>query len=184
MINIALEYVKLSLDQYLINYFDLNSSTVALNSLVDVNGVPLQQNQNKVVITLINLEWETNKKSFGGQKREQDQYNQINPSLYFNLDVLISANFDDYAEALKFLTATISFFQGKPTISRTNSPDLPDGLSALKFEIENSSYAKAFELWSALGAKYQPSIIYKIRQVTVQSGDIKKTAPLIRVAGT
>lgn len=180
MINVALGFIKISLDQYLVNTYGLGSSVVVLNSLVDVNGSPHQLNQNKIVVTLINLEWETNQKSFGLQRRENDQFSQFQPSVSFNLDVLISANFDDYAEALRLLTAVIYFFQANPIINRANSPDLPNGLVALKFEIENSSYGKSFELWSALGAKYQPSIIYKIRQVTIQSADIQNTTPVIR----
>ncbi len=175
MIDVALGFVKLSLDQYLINTFDLGSSAVVLNSLVDSNGAPSQLNQNKVVITLINLELETNKQFSSAHTRHNNLIAQHNPPVHFNLDILISSNFDDYAETLKFLTAVIAFFQANPTLNRSDHPSLPDGISALKFEIENSNYGKAFELWGALGAKYQPSIIYKIRHVTVQSGEVKKS---------
>jgi hypothetical protein len=46
----------------------------------------------------------------------------------------------------------------------------------LNFEIENASYFEIHNLWSAMGAKYQPSIIYKVRHVTVQGNEIKAIA--------
>ena len=50
---------------------------------------------------------------------------------------------------------------------------MPEGISALKFEIENTPSSKTHNLWTALGAKYLPSIVYKVRHVKVDAGQIK-----------
>jgi len=180
MIDAALIYIEQTLDRYLINHLGLDHSTVILNNLVDGLGNPPSKNQNKIVITLINLEHETSKQFYGGQRRDNGNVDNVNPDVYFNLDILIAANFDAYDEALKFLTATIYFFQANNSFNRKNSPKLPEGIVALNFEIENSPYAKTHNLWSALGAKYQPSIIYKIRHVCVQAEQIKGTVSEIQ----
>ncbi len=180
MIDAALIYIGQVVDQYLINHLGLDVSAVVLNNLVDADGSSPAKNQNKIVITLINLEHETAKQFYGGQRRDNGQIDKINPDIYFNLDILISANFDSYDEALKFLTATVYFFQANNSFNRKNSPGLPAGISSLNFEIENSPYAKTHNLWSALGAKYQPSIIYKIRHVCVQSDQVNGFSPEIQ----
>ena len=176
MINISLEYVRKVLDQYLKTKLGLEDSIVVLNNLTDANGGTPQKNQNKLVLTLVNLEYETNKQFYGGDRWESGQVSKYNPPVLFNLDVLISSNFDDYGESLKFLTATIGFFQENMSFSRASNPSLPNGISALQFEIENTPSNKTHNLWTALGAKYIPSITYKIRHVRIESENIKTSS--------
>ncbi len=180
MIDSALIFIQSRLDQYLKNKFGLDESVTVLNNLVDASGSVSQKNQNKVVITLINLEQETSKQFYGGKSRNNTQVTNMMPSVHFNLDVLFTANFDSYDESLKFLTATVAFIQPDTSFNRKNQPELPIGITALKFEIENSPYEKTHNLWSALGAKYQPSIIYKIRHVSVQAEQILGTVASVQ----
>lgn len=176
MIDVSLDYVRKALDQNLITTFGLDGSVVVLNNVVDANGNSPQKNQNKLVVTLVNLEYETSKQFYGGygsQRWDANQVSRVNPAVCFNLDILISANFDEYTEALKFLTAAIRFFQENLAFTRTNNPTLPEGISALKFEIENTPSTKTYHLWNSLGAKYMPSIVYKIRHVSIDSEQVK-----------
>lgn len=182
MIDVSLAFVRRVLDQYLVTSFGQESGIVILNNLISSDGQIPEKNKNKIVITLVNLEYETNKQFYGGKKREGEQYSLVNPAVYFNLDILISASFDEYSESLKVLTAIIGFFQENQSFNRANSPMLPDGISMLKFEIENSSSTKMQNLWTSLGAKYLPSIVYKIRHVAVQGGQIKGSAAVIQNA--
>ena len=176
MINKALIFVKQSLDQYLRNGFGLNESMVILNSLVSSNEEKMPGiNQNKMVISLINIEQET-LQPFNTRYKNINvgNYSEVNQEVRFNLDVLFTANFDDYEESLKFLTATVSYFQGNSSLTSATSTNIPEGISKLNLDIETLTYHETHSLWSAMGAKYQPSIIYKLRLVTVQSGEIKQ----------
>lgn len=173
MIHMALKAIKDKLELYLKVRFGLDQNIAILNQLVEHDGKELKQNQNKVVITLINLDHETNQQYIGSQQRSStSSFLNINPAIHFNMDLLFTAIFDDYEEALKFLNATISFFQANNSINNKNTPELPAGIKSLKFEIENSNYHQIHSLWSAMGAKYQPSIIYKVRHVTVQADQV------------
>ncbi|MBI3230059.1 MAG: DUF4255 domain-containing protein [Burkholderiales bacterium] len=180
MIDVSLEYVRKVLDQYLSTRYGVETNFVVLNNLISPDGSVPQKNNNKLVITLVTLEYETSKQFYSDQKPTPDRLTQINPPIWFNLDILISANFDEYSEALKFLTATIGFFQANTVMNRANQPALPVGLTGLKFEIENSPTGKMENIWMALGAKYLPSIIYKIRQVYVQADQIEAEIPLVQ----
>ncbi|MFA7240081.1 MAG: DUF4255 domain-containing protein [Sulfuricellaceae bacterium] len=173
MIQSALVYIKKKLDQYLVNSFSLNESITVLNHLVNQDGSRPPKNQNKMVITLINLDYDTNKQYQGSQHHVAGGgITKINPAIPFNLDLLLTASFDDYEEALKFLNATIVFFHGHNSFNAKTTPDIPNGIKMLNFEIQNASHFETHNLWSAMGAKYQPSIIYKVRHVTVQSNEI------------
>lgn len=174
MIDHALSYIARTLNRYLSNKFDLEADPVVLNNLVESNGTPPLKNQNKMVFTLINLEHETAKQYYGGYVPSTDPNttSKTQPSIRFNLDLLLTANFDVYEEALKFLSSSIAFFQATPCFARSQFPDMPRQLEQLQFEIENASYEKTHNLWSALGAKYQPSIIYKVRHVSIDAAQI------------
>ncbi|AJC66186.1 DUF4255 domain-containing protein [Dickeya zeae] len=183
MIDDALGYIKSTLNQQLCHQFDSDGELVVVNNLVELNGGYPLKNQNKMVLTMINLEHETIKPFYGSRSPNSPgntSVRQMLPPVIFNLDVLFTAHFDDYHEALKFLSATIAFFQATPTLVRQKFPDMPDDLTQLQFEIENSSYEKTQNLWSALGARYQPSIIYKIRHLTIQSNQIAGEIPVLQ----
>lgn len=185
MIKNALVFTKKTLDEHLKNRFHLLEDVSVLNHLVDQEGGAPSKNQNKMVISLINLEHETNKpfvnrySTSGGNKFEA-----INPSQRFNMDLLFTACFDDYEEALKFLTATVSYFQGCNSFTMKDHPDLPEGLGKLNFHIERLNYTETHNLWTAMGAKYQPSVIYKVGLITFQSLEVKETGNLANAVAT
>jgi hypothetical protein len=59
-----------------------------------------EKGPNKIFITPVNLNVKPTDSFMDGSR-----VNQLNPALYFNLDVLVAADFDDYEESLQSLTA-------------------------------------------------------------------------------
>lgn len=169
MINKALQFVKEILDQFLRNRYGLQESMVLVNRIIDNTGAVPSANANKVVISLINIEKETLKQFYGrNQKMTDGNYADIHPSERYNLYLLISANYDDYNETLKFLNASIRFFQVHPAVTAESYSNIPKGIDKLEFEIEKITYHQMHSLWTAMGAHYQPSLIYKLRLISVQ----------------
>jgi hypothetical protein len=168
----ALQFTNDVLDQFFRNKFNLDESKVILNNIIDSNGsIPLA-NQNKVVISLINIEKDTTKPFYvRNQKLANGNYSDVSPSERYNLDLLVTSNFDDYAETLKFLNASIQFFQTNTTLEASSFSNIPAGLNKLEFDIEKISYSQMHSLWTAMGAKYQPSVIYKMRLLTIQTNE-------------
>ncbi len=179
MIDISLIYVRQMLDQYLVSALGAERSVVVLDQLSATGSGESEKRRNKIVITLVNLEYETNRQFQGGQRQDGGRISEVNPAIYFNLDILVSANFDDYEESLKFLTACIGFFQENLALNRATNPAMPAGINTLKFEIENSGSEKTRNIWTALGVPYLPSMIYKIRHIAVQSGQVKGSSAMI-----
>ncbi|ALL06176.1 hypothetical protein AQ505_12150 [Pedobacter sp. PACM 27299] len=169
MINRALKFTSDALDQFLINRFALDESKVVMNKVIDSNGQVPMLNQNKIIVSLINIERETAKAyHIRNHPVSNGSFVNINPAERFNLDILMSANFDDYSESLKFLNAVILFFQVNTSLSVNNSSAFPIGLDKLEFDIEKLTYQQMHSLWTAMGAKYQPSVVYKMRLLTIQ----------------
>ena len=172
MIKKALRFTNDSLDQYLKNRFGLDEGKVHLNTIINPDGSIPQINQNKVVISLINIEKETLRPFYShNQKLSNGQFSDVNPSEKYNLDILLTSNFDDYDETLKFLNSAIQFFQVNNVMDSNTSSVFTSELTKLEYEIEKISYHEMHNLWSAMGAKYQPSVIYKVRLITIQANE-------------
>ena len=171
MIDKALEFTCEVLGRFLRNRLSPDEDKLVLNTIIDPDGTVPKENQNKLVLTLINIDNETNRPFYvRNEKTANDQYSNINISERFNLYILISANFDDYREGLKFLNMAILFLQAHTRLDIQEYPQMPSGLTRLELDIEKITYHQMHSLWTSMGAKYQPSVIYKMRLVTIQSG--------------
>lgn len=180
MINTALQFTANVLDQFLRNRFGLNESVVVLNNVIDSDGSLPKINQNKVVISLINIDRETTRPfNVRNQKLENGNYVETRPPEKYNLDILLSSNFDAYSETLKFLNAMIFFFQANGVLDARTSSNIPGGLNKLEFDIEKITYHQMQSLWTAMGAKYQPSVIYKMRLITISGNETKGFIPAV-----
>ena len=178
MISKALQFTNDVLDQFLKNRFGLDERKVLLNNLIESNGSVPQMNQNMVVISLINIEKETVRPfNIRNQQQLNGNYSDINPAERYNLDLLVSSNFDEYSETLKFLNAVILFFQVHACLDARSFSNIPVGLTKLEFEIEKITYHQMQSLWTAMGAKYQPSVIYKMRMITMQGNETSGFIP-------
>ena len=91
--------------------------------------------------------------------------------MFRGIAVLFSAYFKpgNYTEALRFLSFVIAYFQYKNVFTRANTPQLDAGIDKLIFEMANISPEQLNNIWASLGAKYMPSVVYKMRMVTIDS---------------
>ncbi|CAM1362474.1 Pvc16 family protein [Tenacibaculum xiamenense] len=176
MIASALRYTKLTFDQFLKSKFGLNDTIVALDRIIDQNGTVPLEIKNKVVLTLIHVEQET-VKPFYNRNRGLDngKFEHTSTEEKYNLFLLVSSCFDDYEETLKFLDVSIHFFQTYGTIDKSVNSLIPKGIKKLEFEFQTGNdYLQMHNLWSALGAKYQPSVIYKMKLITIGGSEVKE----------
>lgn len=186
MINAAINQLALELNESLRKTFSLEESIVVVSNTVEQDGsLPLQAN-NKVALSLINIERETFSAKGGGMNGGHSFSRQVrgNEPIYLNLYVMVSICFggNNYLESMKFLSNTIAFFQRRPVFDHSNSPDMDDGIEKLVLDIENLSIQDLSNLWGVLGGKYYPSVLYRVRMVTIDPGDIRDQA--VTISGT
>jgi len=136
----------------------------------------------KVVLSLINIEQDRMSQDPWPYKYQGTTLYQQQPAVHLNLYLLFSANFDDdYPSALTAIDKVIEFFQYTPYFGSDNSPDLTAGLNRLIFDMFSVDLDLVHHLWSMLGSKYMPSVVYKMRMIAIQHVEDKQTpAPLIK----
>jgi hypothetical protein len=171
-------YQSLSfLAEQLQQYFKLVEKTNAniTNNFVQLKNVAHLteeeiKNVNNVYLTLVNIAEETTMKNVPDYVRQNDQIVYRNSPQYLNLYVLFSSCVaNSYDHALIYLSHIIHFFQGKNTFTTQNSVTAHDGLGDFRLILD--LYSPTFEqvnyLWSTLGGKQFPHVLYKIRIVEI-----------------
>lgn len=173
MIHAAVSHLANQLNQFLKRTFDIGEDVVLLSSLTDQDGTPAPNTSNKLVVFLVNVEKETTPARAGGGGGALSAVSSY-PPIYLNLYVMIAASFSggNYAEALKFLSNAVSFFQRQPFFDHQSTPELDRRISRLALDIENLNFQDLSSLWGALSGRYQPSILYKVRMVCFDAGDV------------
>ncbi len=181
MLQKALGIIQSDLNSYLKLKFDFNEDIVLLSNFVGVDGTSSIKSENKVIVTLVNLEHET---VIGLRHEPREEVALRNNPIHLNAYVLLSSYFGDnnYAEALKFLSEVVGFFQGKQVFDHNNTPSLPNGIAKLIFKMQTYSFQELSHLWGMLGAKYLPSVVYQMRLIAIDSE--RTTDVLPSISGT
>ena len=165
MIHDIIPLIAADLNDFLESRFDTDDDPVIMSNLVNQDGTLSIMEENKVIITLVNIERDGTNQAFGGGLSRGDM------PVHINLYVLFSAYFTNYAESLKFLSGVIAFFQSNPNY-------MLDG-NIVKIELYNPDIKEISTLWTALGAKYLPSVIYKFRTLNMDEDNINDEVPAI-----
>lgn len=122
--------------------------------------------ENHLLLTLINIEEENTLKNNYPTQQIGSSISTQPPALFLNLYLLFSANFTKYDEALKHIGYILRFFQVNKRLT------IDDSEAGLRYDVFFAMHHIGFEnlnnLWTVLGGKYLPSVLYKARLVMVQ----------------
>ena len=162
MIRKILTYYAERLDEYL-GRFHRRPEGLATVGLI---GNATEESPNKMVVSLLNVERETAGGISAPVQRTPEGYVRTQPPLLLNLNVMLAAVFDErqYAESLSVLSDTLRFIQSVP-----------------KFEVEGVDYTIEIvsvttqdlnNVWTLLGGQYYPSVVCKIRRLTIDEEQI------------
>lgn len=170
MILSAINHVSSKLNQFLMHQFELVEDIVVVSNLVDHAGAVSANVNNRVVIFLTNIERETAANTHYKTSGIGREFTQSQP-IHLNLYLMVCANFSgpNYNESLKFISSIIGYFQQQPVFNHQNSPDLDRGIDKIVLDIENIKNHDLSNMWGMFGAKYLPSILYKVRMITIES---------------
>lgn len=164
------------LNDYLKSEYNLTGERVAVSGLVDIKGNPVSEIENKVVVFVLNIEEEKSVRNGHFQSNPG-----MNPPVSVNLFLMFAANFtgENYLEALKFISSVISFFQGRNVFDHQNTPLLSANVDKITAEMVNIDLKELSNLWANLGAKYVPSVVYKLRMLNFNSFMEKEEVPTL-----
>jgi Pvc16 N-terminal domain len=136
---------------------------------------------NRAIITLVNVEEDRIAKQQENYEKTDILTRYKSPPLFLNLYVLFSVNRNSYPDSLGWLNHIIQYFQHQHVFTPISHPSLDSRIEKLIADLFTLNFEQINHLWSTLGGKYLPSVLYKIRQVTIdedltvsESGFIKE----------
>ena len=185
MIHNLLPIVGAELNNYFKSRFDIEEDRLILSNLMNLDGSVAVEGNNKVVCSLINVQEETTLKGSPGSSYMGGGYISGGADIHLNLTVMFSAYFSgkNYAEALKFLSGVIYFFQSKPVFASYNTPGLSSNIEKACFDFTTLSFNDLNSVFAMMGAKYMPSVVYKVRMLSFSSDNMEDTIPSISGIG-
>lgn len=182
MIAAAVSGIATQLNHSLRRTFKVGEDLVVVSNLTEPDGNLVAQVPNKLALFLVNIEKDTlpyrpSALSHAGLGRTGISQAPV----HLNLMLMFAATFSgsNYPEALKFISHTIGFFQSRPVFEHQNTPELDPRIDKLMLDIENLSISDLSNLWGVLGGKYMPSVLYRMRMVTIDSGQLSGQAPYV-----
>jgi hypothetical protein len=175
MIYAAVNQIAVELNQFLKRAFDRSEDMVVVSNILEQDGTVASHIDNKVVVFLTNIEKEAVPNSLpqpgviGGSRTVVG-----NVPLHLNLYLMFAAYFSgsNYPEALKSISTTMRFFQMNPVFGHQNTPDLDRRIDRLALDVENLDIPQLSNLWGILSTRYLPSVMYKVRMVTIDAGAV------------
>ena len=177
MIDAAITHIAKELNQYLKRSFALSEDIVVVSNILEQDGTVAAHVNNKVVVFLVNIEKDSVPfRPMGGVSGAIDRTLMSSPPIFLNLYLMFAGYFSgsNYQEGLKFISTTIGFFQGQPMFDHHNSPDLDNNIDKLILDIENLDMRDLSTLWGVLSGHYLPSVLYKVRMISIDSGAVRR----------
>jgi len=149
-----------ALNEFIKNELNLQENMVVLTNPVDMKGNSNSQIENKLCVFLQHFEEERIIKNGSYQSS-----GGANPPIHFSLNLMFIANFPDpnYLEALRYVSLVIEFFQGNRVFDKSNLPMLSSNVDKISLEYVNLDLQQLSNVWSLIGLKYMPSVIYKLK---------------------
>lgn len=142
-------------------------------------------NEPNILLSLINIEEEVLLRNPENFFKRDNSVVYKNPPMHFNITLMFGAYRTDpdreqaYTDAISYIQKVVGFFQRQNVFDPANSPDLPAGIEKLVFELVNLNMEQLHHLWTMLGGKYIPSVVYKMRMVIIDEALEEMEAPLI-----
>ena len=181
MIQAAINHLATQLNAYLKRTNNLSEDIVVVSGLIENDGSAAPHTNNKLILLLTNIEKDSLPQSNASRATGFDGRALVGSrSVYLNLYVMLAANFSgsNYAEALKFISKAIAFFQMQPVFDKHSTPDLDSRIDKLVLDIENLNIQDLSNLWGLLGGKYLPSVYYRVRMVAINADNVVAQLPL------
>jgi hypothetical protein len=134
----------------------------------------------KAIMSLINVEEDRVAKQQENFIKSNTGITYKSPPLYLNLYVLIAVNRVDYGDSLKWLAFIIQFFQNQNVFTPISNPSLDIRIQKLIADLYTVNFEQLNQIWSILGGKYLPSVLYKVRQITIDEDAIDYESGFIK----
>lgn len=197
MIRTALEFIKKELDAYIADR-EQDPAQYGGGTNVDLKPVALADGTVNITgnthITMMLTGVEEERRE--GKRpyfipTDDKQFVRLNPPVELDLFLLFAAHNSDYETALRDLSSVLSFFQANSIFDDQKYPALNASVTEpvnkpwqlierLSFRLYGLSFEQQNNLWSMLGTKYIPSVMYKVNMLTIFDTKAKEKSPSVQ----
>ncbi|KQS93191.1 Pvc16 family protein [Chryseobacterium sp. Leaf394] len=172
--------------------------TVNISALNDVDE--FFETASPVILSIVNIEEDHTMKnqSFYLKNDNQDQISGYNPNQYFILSLLFASynkSMNTYLDGIDKLNKILVFFQQNNSFfyKNDNTELITEESFTQKSETQKKNYQRVTmesvslgieqlnQMWSYLGSKYMPSMLYKMRFHMVQESVVSDEKVITRV---
>ena len=162
MILPALNVIRAELNN---NVPQIRTELASIGEVIANNAQP--NNNPDIIISVINIEENRISRDPRNYLKSGNDIFPKNPAIHLHLTLLFTALRADgaYTIALQNLQRLINFFQNRYVFDNLNTP----GLEKLIMEMVSINLEQLNHLWSIAGGRYQPSVVYKMRMVTIDT---------------
>jgi hypothetical protein len=141
------------------------------------------ENSPKVgVLGLVNVEEDKVSKDPKNYVRENGSIFYQNPKIYLNLYALFVITNAKYPAALQHLSLIIQCFQRTHVFDKSTYAGmdaLAPGIDRISMDLYSLNFEQINHLWSTLGGKYFPSVLYKVKVVAIEDTSNRVEGKLI-----
>ncbi len=188
MINESLTFLAAEVNKYLnLRYPQPGNATNArlvvgnIASAGDTNaGTPPATAPKTAMLSLVNIEEDRVARIQENTVKTATSTLYKSPPVIINLYILFSMNKEVYSDSLNLLSGIILFFQHQNVFTPVTHPALDSRIPKLTADLYTMSFEQVNHLWSIMGGKYMPSVMYKVRQLIMQEDMVSGESGLIR----
>ena len=182
MIDQALNFVAQQLELYLKRPSSNQQDRIRVHGLVDDKEQPLENSDNGLLLFVTNIAQDKMVRGISKRNPVGAKGVAVRPDpLYLNISFMVASAYygEKYLQGLKVLSQAAAYFQSHSVFSPQNTPDMPEAIERLSFEVSDLSVAELGHLWNRLGRSYMPSIHYLMRGITIDAGNVaSETLPV------
>ncbi len=172
MLKCALSSFADHLNRHVALSHQLDEDVVVLKSPTSASG-PVPEAQNKIVVLVSNISedtmtMDTRIKSERVTNLSQAQYSPL--PICLTVEVVVAANYDstEYLRGLHYLSSAIEYCHAFPVFDVNNSPEMGcTGIEKFTVDMKSIGTDSTSQLWSMLGGRYLPSVVYRLRLMPV-----------------
>ena len=187
MIHEVVPAIVQELNKFFKRKHNITEDKALMSHIVNADGSIALQETDKIIVTLTNIEMDRTKSNTASYEQTQrGSFVKVNPPVNVNLYLLFSAYFtnENYTEGLKFISSVVAFFQNRSGIfTMQNTPGLgPTAQLVEKYtaELLPLEYRDISNVWNGLGAKYLPSVLYRIRTLPIEHREPPVEIPAVK----
>ncbi len=180
-----MQFIRNALESYIVEREQDSTNNYTLGNVVDLKSVVQPDgtinvtDTTHVTVMLVGIDEERRE----GKRpyyvpTEDKQFFRLNPPIELDLFVLFVAHNKNYDTALRDLSDVLGFFQAHPVFDAKKYPALNESVSEpdkkpwqlitrLSVTLHSLTFEQQNNLWALLGSKYLPSVVYRVRMLTL-----------------